>query len=132
MNDKELKQKVFALYWGQKVLKVTPNQTEIVGKGGWNLSHPDFYIEVTTLSQISDEDAIEVAKINGELKFPTYNINITIQAIKEALIEAIQVGSLHMPIEMIDYLRSKGYALPAFGYSVEQLIEKLIFKLKII
>lgn len=53
----------FYQYYGQNVMYVGGKGFVKVGFGGWNVRHPDFFIELTPLDQITDEHAIEVAKI---------------------------------------------------------------------
>lgn len=61
-NTLENKAKFFALYYNQKVLKVTQNRLDVVSKS-WNWEHSNFYLELTPLSQITNEDAIEVSRL---------------------------------------------------------------------
>lgn len=76
-------------------------------------------ILLTPLSAITDKDAIEVAKIYwGKTDFTS------IDHTKRVL------DSLIQKTDVVDYLRSKGYALPWKKYSVEQLIEMGWLKLK--
>lgn len=100
-------------------------------------------IELKSLSHITDEEAIEVCVINGDTR-PEDNTLLDeefkegLDSAKEDIIASFKPwdGSGNGYIEcrnapfIIDYLRSKGYALPAFGYSVDQLIESGVFKLK--
>lgn len=120
----EIKQRIIALYWGQKVMYVGGVGLVTIGTGGWNLRYPDFYLVLTPLSQITDEDAIELSKLmHGDLaksmedgKHLHYGKNFA-----EYYLDKLNCS---------DFLRSRGYALPAFGYSVEDLINANIFKLK--
>jgi len=174
-NTPENKAKFFAQYWGQRVLPV-----KIWGSAN-DVSYYLFkkkdlfeesYLELTSLSSISDEDAIEVAHlaflqgrydwkitrrddwgvwmeshdnldimrycminkygcINTSTTFPekkhrekkvTYKRNIG------------EVGSNINDgvsyIRIVDHLRSKGYALPWMGLSIEDLIEYGWVKIK--
>jgi len=89
-----------------------------------------YYLELKPLSSITDEDAIEVAKIIL-LTWETA-IEIIRRINEDWNIEAIKGDdiSYHELIEIIDYLRSKGYALPYLDLSVEQQIEYNWIKLK--
>lgn len=101
-NTLENKSKFFAIYYNQKVLKVTKNRLDIVSKS-WNWEHSSFYLELTPLSQITDEDACNAGITKARLKNHINHPHI-------------------MTPFMCDYLRSKGYALPWMWLSVEQLV----------
>lgn len=170
-EDKELKQKVFALYlgteidisnteyyqeqakWGNPVTtckiiglqtdtSITFLQTNIINQNRGRLF---FDVDVCTLiltplSAISNEDAIEVAKhefsffgeCEFEIKVVRERSKISIAAVSgENCLAKIEINNPYkLNIGGIDYLRSKGYALPAFGYTVEELINKGIIKVK--
>ncbi len=87
-------------------------------------------IEVKPLGGISDEDAEKIGSMlnrhySGEkaIRIGKKFIHQYVENRMEALFELYQV------IEIIDYLRSRGYALPWGEYSVDQLVEAGIFKL---
>ena len=109
---------------GQKVLYVGGVGLQKVGIGGWNLQHPDFFLEVKPFYQITDEYAIELAKLSGLSDDEMQELMDD----KTDWITSINLNEL--PLISADFLRSKGYALPAYGYSVEQLVEEGVFKLK--
>jgi hypothetical protein len=111
----ENKAKFFAQYWGTKTMYVGGVGLVEIGKGGWNLKHPDFFLQLTPLSQITDEDAIEIGYDNSEdFKYHFLKWN---EVHKTEVIDA-------------DLLRSKGYALPWMGLSVDELVEYGWIKLK--
>lgn len=126
-NTLENKAKFFALYWGQNVKFWTLNGSENLQK----VSHTYMTkailegstLELIPLPQISDEDAINVAKINGLLKSPPYRVNLAIESVRLAFLEVVSWGGLSMPVQMLDYLRSKGYALPFLDLSVDDLVD---------
>lgn len=73
-NTIENKAKFFALYWGQEVLyfespeginPFTINSNNMWGSGDFD-QKKDAWLELTHLSMITDEDAIEVANIIGD------------------------------------------------------------------
>lgn len=173
-NTLQNKGKLFAQYWGQKILFYNDNKHGIPVKarkvdGYWLLK--DAYLQLKPLSQITDEHAIEVAKIacgekvfrqreniidtpDGRHKDVTYVLverfinHPEIMEWKEyALIQIDhddcdvitgikdEIGCWNDAytdnyIHITDYLRSKGYALPYNGLSVEQLIKFGWIKLK--
>lgn len=107
-NTLENKAKFFAQYWGQNV----------VGNIGDYFNRT--YLELTPLSQISDEDAIEVSERcvpGNDKRIDNIKQHCRIYAMQSSLIS--------------DYLRSKGYALPWNGITVEEQIEFGWIKLKI-
>lgn len=95
-NTPENKAKFFALYWGQKIVAVRIDDGDDRGYyevgNNWYCGLEDSYLELTPLSQITDEDVVSVYNLTG-------------------------VDEVH-----VDYLRSKGYALPWMGLSVEDLV----------
>ena len=102
-----VKSRFFAQYWGQDVCQT---------KGGrYKLDEDCFplweksYLELKLLSKITDEDAQEIQIITGANHLP-----------KQPLIYACLKKSDAIPV--IDFLRSKGYAIPFMGYSVEDLV----------
>ena len=106
-----------AQYWGTKTLYVGGVGLVEVGTGGWNFKHPDFFLELKPLSKLNDKDAIEVSKIWGskvESKILGNIISIRIGTKGES--------EVRNSIGVIDFLRSKGYALPFMEYSIEDLV----------
>src|SRR5690606_41780636 len=84
------------------------------------------FLQLKPLSSISDEDAIEVAKIYVVLeKNETSEVGKTISSKFEKPSDMIYAPTWSGKNWLIvsDYLRSKGYALPFMGISVEQMIE---------
>ena len=122
------KQRFFALYWGQQVLCWKGLHTTL-DECYWiegRESDIERYLSLYSLSDITDEDAIEVAKIKGWND--VLNEKGNIKAIKDWLFEQeyqylSETNTLFRCGEMIDYLRSRGYALPFNGRSVEEMIE---------
>lgn len=118
-NTLENKAKFFALYWGQNIYNeqghwngepVNANSMAIL-----NVQMP--FLLLTPLSSITDEDANHLdlnnySSLNEDgvcLPFTEFRLFNT---------------------DEVDYLRSKGYALPYMGLSVEKLIEYGWIKLK--
>ena len=128
-NTIENKAKFFALYWGQEVLYVpnliysgNPPQPsheewgEAIVNEHWlpkviNSSLPLF---LKPLSKISDEEALILSEIR--YSFEEY-INIENG---KCMVSCHENQKYLMQIQ-VDYLRSKGYALPYIDLSVEDL-----------
>ena len=169
---KDFKERYFAQYWGQEVATINPFVTPFKMTSGTiadNVSH----IALTPLSKITDEHAIEVAKLAhqsqsdnwkvvrrdkdilhvewrnekyGETRhisimpqYATVNANHSFDKSVNDKYESfkVNIGEIHLSskypipyIAIVDYLRSKGYALPFLGKSVEELIEMGVLKLK--
>lgn len=85
---------------------------------------PDYRIELKRLAAISDEDAIEVAKLLGEegdlLYWGKYMCD---KFTSNDKISVKKVTVIHQ------YLQSRGYAMPYLNYSVEDLIEANVYKI---
>jgi len=156
-NTLENKAKFFAQYWGQ--LKVVYRKGFILRDNNSPQFVDEFdMLELTPLSQISDEDAIELAQIiSGDRFIEPYNkgmngfwnyvedkksnLELRFQLEETGLIPANTFG-LKRVLENsvyveradigrgVDYLRSKSYALPWNGITVEEMIEWGWVKLK--
>jgi hypothetical protein len=119
--NNENKAKFFALYWGQAVLwEPFIGQDVFVDQHfPWDLVGKDYhYLNLKPLSQISDEDAIELgySACNDPL-----NANYGMSASGTFFDDWTQRQDMLMSDS--DYLRSKGYALPWMGLDVKELIE---------
>lgn len=127
--NNENKARFFALYWGQNLLMDEElSQVEVCNQ--IDFEWEQWKLSLKPLSSISDEDAIEVAKIYGTF----YDTKEDLEDVKDHVILALieddeeaynmwdHVGFQVMSY-VIDYLRSKGYALPWMGLSVEELVE---------
>ena len=139
-NTLENKAKFFAQYWGQE------SHFDECYKGNENFKKPFLVdpentygcLELTPLSQISDEDAIEVAKMlfrDTEIKginSAYYALIFSWRASNKGRWFRRSLYWNNLNIKQTDYLRSKGYALPWMGISVEALVEWGWVKLKTI
>ena len=132
-NTLENKAKFFAQYWGQYVLYFTSDFLRKIDNLTLDSVENDDYLELKPLSQISDEDAIEVSKIFG--------LGHLSGAIKELILSIFRTSindsgttsstnGIKNWLHVFDYLRSKGYALPWMDLSVEDLVEYGWVKLK--
>lgn len=85
-------------------------------------------IELNPISNISSEDGIEVTKIVYGTVTPEQQIIIT-GGIKDFFEQGWNISLKNMA-KVLQYLQSKGYALPYMDYSVEDLVELGVYKLK--
>lgn len=100
-NNLENKKRFFALYWGQNVYKCANGYP--VALNPCSINNSD-YLLLKPLSKISDEDLKVLGFGNIHAFKVLYN--------KEKLI-----------LSEVDFLRSKGYAVPYMDLSVKDLIE---------
>jgi hypothetical protein len=112
-----VKSRFFAQYWGTKTLYIGGVGKVEVGKGGWNLKHPNFFLQLKPLSKITDDDVQELLPL---VSFQ-FSSRYTDEQIKEEIKKSV-LDTKMMPSELFDFLRSKGYALPYMNYSVDDLI----------
>lgn len=115
-----VKCRFFAQYWGQKVMK-----KNIEGLENF-YSEPDgfirgmtkespLFLELKAISKISDEDAEHIMQLEAFID------GFLSDDFLEFLID-LKKGICNK-FEVVDFLRSKGYAVPFMGYSVEDLVE---------
>ena len=120
-NTWENKTKFFAMHWMQCI--VTNEVMDNIGFKTFvthmNVGKEGYVLELKPLSLITDEDAFNIAKIHTKKNLQS-DVQAYINDAKEHLNTFMPIGVLS--IEMTDYLRSKGYALPFNGASVETLI----------
>ena len=116
INEKEqcvqtdVKCRFFAQYWGTKTMYVGGVGLVEVGKGGWNLKHPDFFLQLKPLSKITDEDAISMYR----------GLERNYESANQFLEDYKSIGFLEQG--EVDFLRSNGYAVPFMNYSVDDLV----------
>lgn len=109
-----VKSRFFAQYWGTKTLYVGGVGKVELGNGGWNLKHPDFFLQLKPLSKITDKDAEHIMELEGFIDgFLSDDFLNFLNDLKKGHCNKFQV---------VDYLRSKGYALPFMEYSVDDLV----------
>lgn len=109
-----VKSRFFAQYWGTKTLYVGGLGKVEVGNGGWNLKHPDFFLQLKPLSKITDKDAEHIMQLEAFID------GFLSDDFLEFLID-LKKGHCNK-FEVVDFLRSKGYAVPFMEYSIEDLI----------
>ena len=111
LNKADVKCRFFAQYWGTKTMYVGGVGLVEVGKGGWNLKHPDFFLQLKPLSKITDEDAISMYR----------GLERNYESSNQFLEDYKSIGFLEQ--SEVDFLRSKGYAVPYMEYSVDELVK---------
>jgi len=132
MITQKEKEQIFALYWGQLVIAAKDGKvTE--GTYIWNPYYHNMNnvcLLLKPLSAISDEDAMKVAKMDREIENEQFGAletreQITVEEVRINVTEFVQL--FQFPI--VDYLRSRGYAVPYMNHSVDELVNEGIFKL---
>lgn len=133
----EIKAKMFALYWGQDVVKsgraeddrtynVQGANIEDIFSNGESVLDKS-YLELKPLSQITDEDAIEC----GFTTCTDENSANYSMSPSGCFVDYLHNDNIFNVLDLfgIDFLRSRGYALPAFGHSVSDLVGHGVFKI---
>lgn len=130
------KARFFAQYWGQDVLFMREEHDLALWKVQlYTDDIVDWHLLLTPLSQITDEDAIEVGRLHGHQDdedngwSDEYLLGVG-KRVCSHFPEFTTPVSVSDMIMIVDYLRSKGYALPFMGRSVEQMVELGWIKLK--
>ncbi len=142
-NNSENKGRFFAQYFGQKVqrwhqwiLTTENNVVHMLTPMSSGLCNVDkgWFLELTLLSMISDDDAIQLSKIGLPDKLFDYLWNVeTGKAMANSFKNNRQTNTFYTQFRVgdsFDFLRSKGYALPFMGLSVEKQVEYGWIKLK--
>lgn len=129
-NNLENKAKFFAQYWWQKLFVINGNNEDTYNN--WRTEDLDKgYMLLTPLSDITDEDAVEVYDLVYVSDFkPKFKIGEIKKTLLKNFHEEFTDFSPKDFLLIFDNLRSKGYALPWMGLSVEKLIEYGWVKLK--
>ena len=122
--------KFFAQYYYQKVWKLNGVRMLVDSWIEEGSMIEKSWLELLPLSSITDEDCIEIAKLMWE--------DEDLHMVAEGLYLSESLDKNENEIDMYpknalkmsDYLRSKGYALPWMGLSVEKLQEYGWIKLR--
>jgi len=128
MNTLENKAKFFALYWNQRVLIRNINNPQYDDKIILSAYNYDGWldksvVELKSLSSISDEDAIEIAKLYGwDLKKPYVKLTDQIETIRRKLL-LFDEGKINIIWNVYLFLISKGYAVRYFNLSTDRLMD---------
>lgn len=119
----ENKERFFALYISQPVLADNLRDRTPLDKS-WNWRHKDFWLNLTPLSAITDEDAIEVAAIVFGKPEATPEIG---RAIIRCLFENDETFAIAVMdtaiIDICDFLRGRSYLVRFAGLSETELID---------
>jgi hypothetical protein len=105
-NTRENKLRFFAQYWGQDVYyQIDQRQLKPINVNPFTLMEPDNILLLKPISLLTDEDATS-------LRYT------------DQYIEMLKGNRVHgIDSVVADKLRSKGYAMPYMGISVDELIE---------
>jgi len=125
LNIADVKCRFFVQYWGVKCMYVGGIGLVEIGTSGWNLKHPDFFLELNPISKLTNDDAIEYFDIlwHETHKRKSRDFKIEYGKAWANSILAERFGLIPSNIlHGIDFLRSKGYAIPFMEYSIEDLI----------
>lgn len=152
-NTQENKEKFFAQYWGQEVVKdriligeEKENVEDVLINHRYSEVFDKLYLELKPLSEITDEDMLEIAsfcypdedhyevfreteavRVDFGTRYNVYtgnNYNDRWLGLNyNGLIQIKNVYQSNRIFNVYDSLRSKGYALPYNGISVEEQIE---------
>lgn len=117
----ESKSRFFAMYYGQAVyrldglsnLKSKPFETPMDGD----------HLELTALEDITAADC----RFINELEEWNYE---DIDSIRNVILNCLLYNRGATKVHQYDYLRSKGYALPFMGWTVEEMVKAGWIKLK--
>ena len=115
----ELKQKFFAQYFGQEVLRI--EQGNKLHNNTLNFTDLNNWLELKPLSSVSDEDLEFIVVGICGLDKREFLIGKNKESVGNFLnrISDFDRTDLHI----CDLFRSKGYAIPWMGFSVDELIE---------
>ena len=123
-NTIENKQRFFDAYSGQKIFRYSWNEELYTNRYLDQEKLHKYTAELKPLSKISDEDAIEVAKILGYGLYKSgmifYGKRFIEYFEKKRTAHGYEIRQIFIAI---DYLRSKSYLLPFMDLTIEQILE---------
>ncbi len=124
----ELKSKIFSQYFGQKVL-FNGSELVLVDKV-WNWLHPSFYLQLTPLSKITDEDSIEIYRMLGynDEKYGSGHPKMMFEFYGKIKLDKPNKWGFNTSVKIYQYLQSKGYAISYLDYSVDDLVGLGVYK----
>jgi hypothetical protein len=126
LNKTDVKCRFFAQYWGQNVKTSEKHQKKglkplRIDAHSLQYVNSDSFLELKPLSKITDEDAlaaIRIVKVYVRRDGSFITEHVPIDNIKNSFLD-VPIWRL----DLADFLRSKGYALPFMEYSVDELVE---------
>lgn len=126
-NTLENKARFFALYWNLNIGKCKSYHRNVITRISADTIDIIDYLELTPLSLITDEDINEVIRI-----FDAVDKSISENGCREATYEEVKrdIEALTILDYISGYLRSKGYAVPWMGMSVDDLVSYGWVKIK--
>lgn len=120
---KQIRQKIFMLYWGQEVLSDGVNIGACVGDFDDNL-----YLELKSVDSLDYLEGHYVAELQD---WQDCVMPIKVEVLASIIFRvSVSFGLEKLNYKTMDYLRSKGYAVPYLNWSVDDLIEEGIIKIK--
>lgn len=117
----DIKAKIFAQYLGCKMLHNSATRPEHIYEINYSDDYSKYELLLKPLSEISDEDLDIISEILGVI-YPKNFVNSIIENSNYAVNSTLCINT-------IQYLQSKGYALPYLDYSVDDLVELGVYKL---
>jgi|SRR5690606_30900430 len=129
----EIKQRIFALYWGQPIIwmsdKEPRHKHHVCAKTMKSTVFEHMRLGLKPLSSVTDEDLKDLATQVAGIS-PSEYASANMVAHKRYKQFIVSIKKEELELDVVDFLRSRGYALPAFGYSVDELVEAGVFKLR--
>lgn len=134
----ELKERYFALYWGQDVSYVDGVERALCVGTETYIYRID-YLELRPISSITEEEAIQCAQAgfneeeiaNSSKVFSALFVSLAEFVIDRfESVEETEGGYVKHTLASTDWLRSKGFAVDFMGISVDQWVEWGVVKLK--
>lgn len=125
LDKTAVKCKFFGQYLEQIIAKETkyPNSPTINTTSVLLIDElSNYHLELKPLSKITDEDAIVVAKIFGMTEDFEFIGKMLCTTMFDNSDSESETSIFNSNAKAVDYLRSKGYALPFRIYSVEDLV----------
>jgi hypothetical protein len=120
----ELRASFFAQYWSVKCMSFG-GIIMYVGNVALGLRHPELKLQLKPISKLTDDDAIEYFDILWRETHKSKSRDFKIEYGKDWANSILSERFGLIPSNIlhgIDFLRSKGYALPFMSYSVDDLV----------
>ncbi len=120
--ERRTREKIIALYSCVRMIEVVPYSEEYDSEG----------VEVKSLDSLDDNDLYHISEILLETDAGD------LIGKKEEVKKMFEPGSSHfwdigytpfLYLQVADFLRSRNFAIPAYGYTVEQLTMEKVFRI---